>query len=70
MVAGGAAAINCEQESAPLLGIRQIRPPTNFDQRPFERPLLPGWPADELSRRVGQNRSALSYATRRAPGAR
>ena len=41
-------------------GIRQLRPPTNFDERPLERPILPGWSANELSRCVGMRRSAFS----------
>ena len=38
-----AAAVNCQQDSAPrFLGeIRQIRSPTNFDERSLERPILP-----------------------------
>ena len=55
--------------SSFLAVIRQICSPTNVDERPLERLIIPGWSANELPRRVGLRRSSHGYATRDALGA-
>ena len=53
-----------------LGGIRRICTPANFGERPLERPILPDWSANELSRRMGLRRAPLGCAPRVALGKR